>query len=462
MDDLKLSPDQSKAVERAIDWFKKALPVKFCDDESCEAGGEHSHGSAQNYPPFAVGGLAGSGKTALAAVIAKELGVSVKFATPTHQSAAVLRKKLNGYAAGEKSTTFHSILYRPIEKLYCAITRKRVRQIPCACMKRGAGESCACPVRYTSCGTCKECIVRSDVDFKLRDFFGGHCDLLILDECSMISDQRIAEMRSFGVPILMFGDFGQLSPVKERMNQFISSPNVRLSVNHRQGESSGIIAAAYEARQHGKLRHGSYGDGSTVCASAKDIPEVLDAMNPERLQPGPDSAIITQLNRTRAQINRRLHGGSPLPIPGDRVVCLVNIYNGLDVMEPLADGTWKGNGKREFVFNGSRGTVAAVNPSNMIRPDMTELIVKLDDGPYVHTIAVTRQFGAEKKLDLWQEKLPKGSDLWDYCYATTAHRAQGSEFSRVVVLDTAPPEPKRWLYTSATRAKEKLLVIDWR
>jgi exodeoxyribonuclease-5 len=462
VDDLKLSADQSIAVERAIEWRRKAPPVTYCDNENCEAEGEHTHGGAQDYLPFSIGGLAGSGKTALAGVIAKELGISVKFATPTHQSAAVLRKKLNGYAAGEKSTTFHSILYRPIEKLYCMITRKRVRQIPCSCAKHGQADSCACPVRYTNCGTCKECIVRSEVDFRLRDFFGGHCDLLILDECSMISEQRIAEMRSFGVPILMFGDFGQLSPVKEKMNQFIASPNVKLTVNHRQGESSGIIAAAYEARQNGKLRHGTYGDGSTACVSAKQLPDVLDAMNPDRLAPGPDSAIICQLNRTRAQINRRLHGGSPLPVPGDRVVCLVNIYSGLDVMEQLADGTWKSNGKKEFTYNGSRGTVAAVAPSGIVRPDMTELIVKLDDGPYVHTVAVTRQFGAEKKLDLWQEKIPKGSDLWDYSFATTAHRAQGSEFKRVVVLDTAPPEPKRWLYTSATRAREKLLVIDWR
>ncbi len=462
MSDLKLSPDQQQAVERAVSWYKQAPPVVYCDSEKCEGDGEHTHGGAADYPPFAIGGLAGSGKTYLAAVIAKELGISVKFAGPTNQSAAVLRKKLNGCAAAQKTTTYHLVMYRPLERLYCMISKRRVREIPCACAKRGAAESCACPVRYTGCGVCKQCIVRSDVDFKLRDYFGGHCDLLILDECSMISDARIEEMRSFGVPILMFGDYGQLSPVREKMNRYISAPNVKLTVNHRQGESSGIIAAAYEARQYGKLKHGSYGDGSTVCVSAKELPAALDAMDADRLPPGPDNVIITQLNRTRAQINRRLHGGGPLPIPGDRVVCLVNIYNGLDVMWQRPDGVWDTTGKREFVYNGSCGTVVAVNPSHLIRPDMTELVVKLDDGPCVHTVAVTKQFGAVNKLDRYKDQIPRGADLWDYAFAMTAHRAQGSEYNRVVVLDTAPPEPRRWLYTSATRAREKLLVIDWR
>lgn len=458
-----LSSDQTEAVSRAIEWRRKAPSVQYCDSETCEAGGDHTHGTAQEYPPFAIGGLAGSGKTALAAVIAKELGMSVKFAAPTNQAASVLRKKINGHAAAQKTTTYHMVMYSPVERLYCMLSKKRVWEIPCGCAKRG-DSSCACSPRYSGCGACRQCIVRSDVDFRLRDFFGGHCDLLILDECSMISEARIAEMRSFGVPILMFGDYGQLSPVRERMNQFIASPDVKLTVNHRQGEESGIIAAAYQARQHGKLRHGSYGDGSTVSVSARELPQALDAMDADRLPPGPDNVIITQLNKTRAQINRRLHGGGPLPIPGDRVVCLVNIYNGLDIMRQRPDGVWEMTGKREFVFNGSCGTVAAVNPFNLTRPDMTELVVKLDgDGaPFVHTVAVTRQFGAVNKLDRVKDQFPKGADLWDYAFAMTAHRAQGSEYKRVIVLDTAPPEPRRWLYTSATRAREKLLVIDWR
>ena len=49
--------------------------------------------------------------------------------------------------------------------------------------------------------------------------------------------------------------------------------------------------------------------------------------------------------------------------------------------------------------------------------------------------------------------------LYDYAYCITCHKSQGSEYPYVVVLDEVAPawEAKRWRYTAATRAKEKLV-----
>ena len=48
-------------------------------------------------------------------------------------------------------------------------------------------------------------------------------------------------------------------------------------------------------------------------------------------------------------------------------------------------------------------------------------------------------------------------------YAITCHKAQGSEWDKVLVIEEKFPfnkvEHARWLYTAATRASEKLVVI---
>ena len=51
---------------------------------------------------------------------------------------------------------------------------------------------------------------------------------------------------------------------------------------------------------------------------------------------------------------------------------------------------------------------------------------------------------------------------FEFAYAITCHKAQGSEFDFVIVFDESwvfGEAARRWLYTAITRAKEKLLII---
>ena len=58
-----------------------------------------------------------------------------------------------------------------------------------------------------------------------------------------------------------------------------------------------------------------------------------------------------------------------------------------------------------------------------------------------------------------------GEDLknLDLGYAITCHKAQGSEWDKVLVIEENFPFAKvdhaRWLYTAATRAAEKLVIV---
>jgi exodeoxyribonuclease-5 len=58
--------------------------------------------------------------------------------------------------------------------------------------------------------------------------------------------------------------------------------------------------------------------------------------------------------------------------------------------------------------------------------------------------------------------LRRKSDEFDYGYALTVHKAQGSQWDDVVLFDESfafREHRERWLYTGVTRAAERLTVV---
>ena len=58
----------------------------------------------------------------------------------------------------------------------------------------------------------------------------------------------------------------------------------------------------------------------------------------------------------------------------------------------------------------------------------------------------------------------KDMDLFDFGYALTVHKAQGSQAKKVVLFEERFGRQdedmwRRWLYTGITRAEEELLII---
>ena len=55
-------------------------------------------------------------------------------------------------------------------------------------------------------------------------------------------------------------------------------------------------------------------------------------------------------------------------------------------------------------------------------------------------------------------------DLFDFGYALTVHKAQGSQAKKVILFEErfkkmTDDEWKRWLYTAVTRAEEELYIF---
>jgi ATP-dependent exoDNAse (exonuclease V) alpha subunit len=84
-----------------------------------------------------------------------------------------------------------------------------------------------------------------------------------------------------------------------------------------------------------------------------------------------------------------------------------------------------------------------------------ELVVVDDLGEErVCELVNLQQFGALKTLS----ESPKDEQLWDFGYALTVHKSQGSEWPRVCVLEQIASmwDGPRWRYTAATRASSVL------
>ena len=79
---------------------------------------------------------------------------------------------------------------------------------------------------------------------------------------------------------------------------------------------------------------------------------------------------------------------------------------------------------------------------------------------------VAKQFNSPQTISFnGQDRyLLKKADLFDFAYALTVHKAQGSQAKRVIVFEErfkqmSDEDWRRWLYTAVTRAEEELIII---
>lgn len=142
--------------------------------------------------------------------------------------------------------------------------------------------------------------------------------------------------------------------------------------------------------------------------------------------------IICAFNKFRVSKNaeiRRLLNYTKLVEVGEKVICLRN-------------------NKRLLLFNGMQGTVEKIH-SKHPRFDFVA-----DGLPYYDIRYDRNQFGKEKS------EFELGEDLnpFDYAYVVTCHKMQGDEQPNILVYEQVCDkwDHKRWAYTAASRAKDKV------
>tara|TARA_B110000977_G_C11088568_1_gene495805 strand:+ start:1322 stop:2422 length:1101 start_codon:yes stop_codon:yes gene_type:complete len=270
---------------------------------------------------------------------------------------------------------------------------------------------------------------RKNKDSSLKD-----ASLLIIDECSMVDADLANDLLSFGIPILVLGDPAQLPPVSGAGFFTESKPDIMLTEIHRQAKDNPIVYLASEIREGRYPNHGTYGESRIVSKIAS-----TDALN--------SNQIIVGRNATRDNMNSKMRKllkmGGEYPIQNEKLICLRN-------------------DKELGIFNGGLFKVDRAIDTNR---KSNFLHMSLDpegdaDGMPVMVKVHKSQFSGEIAVPNW--KLLKGSQQFDFGYAITCHKSQGSQWDNVLIYDESwcfRDDWQRWLYTAITRASEKVTLV---
>jgi exodeoxyribonuclease-5 len=351
-------------------------------------------------PLFRLFGYAGTGKTTLAKYFAEHIDGDVQFAAFTGKAAQVLRSR-----GASNAKTIHSLIYRPRGE-------ETVED-------EETGKTSVSPMFA---------INRSSPVAKAA--------LIVVDECSMVDEALGKDLMSFGVPILVLGDPGQLPPVTGGGFFTDHEPDFLLTDIHRQARDNPIIELAMHVRQGKELMHGDWGSAQVISRDEITSDLVLDA-----------DQVLLGINRTRRRYNQRLRElkgfEGEYPQSGDKLVCLRN-----DQVKGLLNGSlWS-------VMTASKETT---------KPGINLLVRPEDDDMDRGAAKIRLLKAAFEKPDAeiaWSMK--KRFDDFDYGYALTVHKAQGSQWNNVVLFDESyafRDTRERWLYTAITRAAERLTVV---
>ena len=355
--------------------------------------------------------------------------------------------KTLGGLAGTGKTTIIGRLVRSLRKLKKA---KRPRKIAfCAFTGKAANVlrtklEAARVLRddWDYCGTIHGLIYAPKVEdgvvvgWKLKSKAEMDYGLIVVDEASMLDEKLFEDLKQYRIPILAVGDHGQLPPIEGRLN-LMAAPEIKLEKIHRQAEGNPIIRLSMMAREGQAIAPGSHGDFVTKVTDWKIVERVKDPAN---------LMAICGTNRTRQQLNgtiRRRLGFEGTPKVGEKVICLKN-------------------NREAGIFNGMTGTLKAIEPDH---DHWYKARIAMDGGETFEDRISKHQFGAMKTLDLWENMDPKKiGDRFDFGYALTAHKAQGSEADRVMVFEEcswmeSEDLRRRWLYTAITRARTRLLLV---
>lgn len=290
-------------------------------------------------------------------------------------------------------------------------------------------------------------------------------DVVTIDEASMIDAalmRRIVKACNERTRLIFVGDVDQLPPVGagEPFFQLISSgvvPVARLTVIHRQGKGSGIVAAAHGFNRGVVPDLRAYEDieieyvAGNALLPARLLQRVGDLT--ARGLSIRDIQVLTPLNNHpwgQHALNLRLqerYNPGPFPLkgcpfkPGDKVIHTKNIY---DL-------------RGQTVLNGMTGVV------QWVASDEDERYLdarRKEEGDDELPLVLDVQFDGEPddtsytREDLGYLKL---------AYATTTHKSQGSQYGHVVL---AVPTTRRdfmlrqLAYTGLTRAEKFCAIVS--
>lgn len=366
-----------------------------------------------------IGGYAGSGKSTLVKFIIAALepyGIDpendVCYATFTGKASQVLLKKGN-----KNVSTLHKLLYKHIP----TADGRFIRQ------------------------------PKPEIEYKV----------VVVDEVSMAPKEMMELLFRHRVYVICLGDPFQLPPIdKNTDNHLLDNPHIFLDEIMRQAQESEIIRLSMDIREQKSIEY-MKGSEAIICPKGDLNTGMLTWAD----------QILVGTNQTRVNINnqmRTLMGRGNKPETGDKVICLRNYWDIIsDGFNPLVNGTigYISNPSTSEVYIPyylGGGSFEVLNTEFVSDSDDSFGILNMDN-----KMILTGEKGIDYKQAFKLAKNPKFKDLlpleFTYGYAITTHKAQGSEWDKILILEERFPfdkvEHARWLYTAVTRAAEKVVLV---
>lgn len=289
--------------------------------------------------------------------------------------------------------------------------------------------------------------------------------LVVLDEGSMINSSTRAYLDSLGVPMLIIGDWAQLPPIDgDPGYRFRTASDATLTTCHRTDVPRLVRlwdrARAIVTDPDADLlpKHGWLADRDTLRSLLK-----TDAVITGRRVT--HAAITFAL---RAITNRPLH----TPVPGDVLMASANgpgVTKGdfrtvARVRPTILHSKDDKNRRRRtkcYTITFTDGSTTLAETYGFYRPWLKP--EQLD--AYAPSLAaIPTVYDARRKNPPPYEILPAGASAltsWEFGQVITCHKAQGSQWPRIAVIDESMcwrEQAGEWAYTAVSRASHNVKI----
>lgn len=360
-------------------------------------------------PVYVLAGYAGTGKTTLIKKIVEDLNVRTYFCAFTGKAALAMRER-----GVHNAQTIHSMIYKHVKKKLAIRKLEELSidfNLATSPMEKKKIQDEIDELNY----------LLSNPEFIINITSEAYqAPLIVVDEFSMLTEKLVEDLISFGKKILFIGDPGQLDPVdKENKGAKCPlKPNIFLTEVVRQALESPIIRAATSVREHGRIIGV---ENSSEFAALRRPPSIEVLRSADQ--------VICGLNSSRREINASFISKVD---PGTKIVCLQNDHD-------------------NDIFNGQIAVIKEIHSkdqeffsADIVAGDRNIRGINIWNG------------GFEGKNPGYHDR--KNYNIFDYGYAITCHKAQGSEFDKVVVMADWPGDQKKFLYTAITRARKQCRI----
>lgn len=421
-----------------------------------------AHNSEGIGAEFLLSGLAGTGKTTTLVEIVARLraeGYRPCVCTPTGKAAHVINSKQSVFLA----KTLHSALSkRPNDGL--ALIHQRLDELEI----KWNSETGLTPEEQEEEAALLKKLDKAKKNggalsfepIPVDEFFMSY-DTLVFDESSMIGKRETYDKLIERIPCRKYfvGDEAQLPPVKDVPAVNLARANAKLTQILRQGSDSGILAFAHAV-------HGGKVMKAAEMEKYPDLTVVKDHHYKSVDNFLTEHQIVVWKNDERAQINTRARIArgfdfttqkhTHLPLPGETLM--------VDKNSP-----------EQRLLSGEILTVESVDEYNFWGNPYLATITASDSRGHIRSIMISMTDMAYKTI-----LNPNHSEVEDqrarrdaerrglrvmFSYAITCHKAQGSEWDKVVYVGSMMPfSTKEWKahwYTGCTRARKELVVASY-